>query len=109
MLVGITANTGIKNTDKTQIMDSIKTKARHFVKKPNHKCIAQIMAVSEQNGFRIYVAWEWEEMAKKGVFGFCKSRKTHQEVTKELIEETADTGWDISGTEEEKEIFKNMF
>jgi hypothetical protein len=89
-------------------MDSIQTKAKSFVN-VNGQCIAQIMAVAEPGGFRIYVAWEWEDMAKGGVFGFLKSSKLYEVVTSEAIKETANYGWDISGTSEAKKIFKNLF
>lgn len=90
-------------------MDSIKTKAKTYVTTDDGKCIAQIMAVAEKDGFRIYVAWEWDEMAGKGVFGFCKSRSCYKVVTQKAIEETSDYGWDIGGSGEEKKIFANLF
>lgn len=96
-------------------MDSIKTKAKNFVVTKDHKCIAQIMAVAERVmntkivRFRIYVAWEWDSMAEKGVFGFAKSRELYETVTAEAIDETANYGKDIGGSGEEKKIFKNMF
>ena len=90
-------------------MDIVKTNTKTFVKTPQGKCISQIMAVAEPGGFRIYVAWEWEGMAASGCFGFCKSQKLHKEVTAELINHTADYGWDIGQTGEEKAVFANLF
>lgn len=90
-------------------MDSIKTKAKSYVTTDDNKCITQIMAVAEKGGFRIYVAWEWEEMANKGVFGFTKSRSLYKVVTEKAIQETADYGFDIGGSGEERKIFKNLF
>jgi hypothetical protein len=89
-------------------MDSIQTKTKNYVD-IDGKCIAQVMAVAEKNGFRIYVAWEWHDMAKQGMFGFIKSQKNYESVTEEAINETADYGFDIGGTGEEKKIFKNLF
>lgn len=89
-------------------MDSYQTKTKNFVTL-NQKSIAQIVAIAEENGFRIYVAWEWEVEAKKGIFGFTKSSNVFPNVTSELIEETANRGYDISGSGEEKRIFANMF
>jgi len=90
-------------------MDSVITKTKNYVTTNDDKCIAQIMAIAEKGGFRIYVAWEWEEQAKQGAFGFCKSRELYQEVTKEAIQETANYGWDIGCTGEEIKIFANLF
>lgn len=89
-------------------MNSFQTKTKKFVNL-NQKSIAQIVAIAEENGFRIYVAWEWEIEAKRGIFGFTKSSKVFPNVTAELIEEAANFGWDISGSGEEKRIFANMF
>jgi hypothetical protein len=100
-------------------MDSLQTNKKVFVKTPDGKCIVQIMAVAEQfkesetgeakGLFRIYVAWEWEKMAKQGVFGFARSREVYQEVTLDAINETADFGQDIGGSGQEKKIFANLF
>jgi hypothetical protein len=90
-------------------MDSRKTKAKHYVKTADHKCIAQVMAVAEKGGFRIYVAWEWKAMADKGVFGFIKSRSLYGMITEDAVKETADYGLDIGGSGEEKLVFKNLF
>lgn len=89
-------------------MDSIQTKTKNFVNL-DKKCIAQIVAIAEEKGFRIYVAWEWEIEAKKGIFGFTKSAILFKNVTAESINEAANCGWDISGSGEEKRIFSNMF
>ncbi len=90
-------------------MNSIKTNTKNFVKTEDIKCIAQIMAVAEKGGFRLYVAWEWEEPAKKGVFGFTKSDKLYNTFSWEDVKNVASRGWDISGTGEEKRIFANLF
>lgn len=74
----------------------------------NDKCVAQVMAVAEGGAFRIYVAWEWEDVAKKGMFGICRSEEKYPYVTKRVIEETADYGQDISGTDEARKIFANL-
>lgn len=61
-------------------MDSVKTTSTSFVKIDGYYCITQVMAVAVGAGwFQLYVAWEFEDMAKKGVFGFAKSRKLYQE------------------------------
>jgi hypothetical protein len=90
-------------------MDSIKTKAKNYVEAEGDKCIGQVMAVAEPGGFRVYVAWEWKDMASKGMFGFCKSRNLYPLISWDNIITTADQGFDIGGTGEEKKIFKNLF
>lgn len=89
-------------------MDSIQTKTKTFVE-VDRKCIAQIVAVAEANGFCIYVAWEWEELAKKGVFGFTKSSTLFKSVTSDSINEAAKFGSDISDSAEAKRVFSNLF
>jgi len=89
-------------------MNSIQTKAKAFVHS-GPKCIAQIAAVAEPGGFRIYVAWEWENMAKAGIYGITKSNDLYLTVTPEAINETADFGWDISETPEAKRVMSNLF
>jgi len=90
-------------------MNSVKTNTMTFVKDEKDKCIAQIMAVAEKGGFRLYVAWEWEVEAKKGIFGFTKSDKLYKTFNWEDVNHVANRGWDISGTEEVKKIFANLF
>lgn len=89
-------------------MNSTPTNAKAFVRS-GQKCIAQIAAVAEPGGFRIYVAWEWENMAEQGMYGITKSNDLYLKVTPEAIEETADTGWDISGTSEVRRVMANLF
>lgn len=90
-------------------MDSVKTNSNTFVKTQDDKCIVQTMAVAEKGGFRLYVAWEWEVQAKRGVFGFTKSNNLYQTFNWEDINNTADRGRDISGTDEATRIFANLF
>lgn len=89
-------------------MDSVQTKSKQYTV-INDMCIAQIVAIPEEGGFRIYVAWEWEAMAKKGIFGFIKSRTTFEVVTEKAIIQTAERGNDIGGTGEEKRVFALLF
>lgn len=92
-------------------MNSIQTKTKNYVTIRNEKCVSQVVGIADHAGygFRIYVAWEWKKPANNGVFGFVKSDDIYAAITMQAIEETCDTGWDISGTPEAKRIFKNMF
>ena len=89
-------------------MNSVQTIATNYIV-VDKKCIAQVAFVAEKNGFRIYVAWEWENMAKSGIFGFTKSATLFKYITPDAIIEAANFGWDISETEEVKRVFANMF
>ena len=90
-------------------MDSLKTNTKIYVEMFSRYSVAQIVAIAESEGFRVYVAWELERAAQKGIFGFAKSRDCYRIVTSEAIKETADYGWDIGGSGEEKKIFANLF
>jgi len=89
-------------------MDSVKTKSNNY-KLLGYKAIGGIVLIPEAKGFRIYVAWEWPAMAKRGFFGICKSSGIHSEVTNEIIESVANYGNDISETPEAKKVFSHLF
>jgi len=90
-----------------KIMNSILTKTKRYINSKG-KCIAQVVAVAEDKGFRIYVAWEWQDPASKGFFGIVKSNETYFEISKAAVEETASSGWDVSNTPEARRIFSNI-
>ena len=90
-------------------MDSRKTNVKTYVKDSKNRCIAEIRCIAEGSEFRVYVAWEWENMAKKGVFGFFESMKTYPEITEMAVDETCDYGSDIGMTEKGKSIFGYLF
>ena len=90
-------------------MDSIKTNSNSYFEDKQKRCIGGIICVPEKGKYRVYIAWEWDTMAKKGIFGFVKSSKLHDSINDDVISEVCDYGWDISGTGEEKKIFKHLF
>lgn len=75
------------------------------------KAITQVGLLAEGGGFRVYVAWEWENMAQRGFFGIIKSDKIYgsKTITHEIISEVADYGHDITDTPEAKSLFSNLF
>lgn len=89
-------------------MDSIKTKAKNY-SMINRKAIAQVVIIPEGGYFRVYVAWEWEEQAKKGIFAIIKSTGLHRHGNVDVIEQVADYGIDITDTPEAKQLFANLF
>lgn len=90
-------------------MDSIKTKLKKYVKDSKRRCIGEIRCVPEGDEFRIYVAWEWEDMAEEGFFGFLESMKTYPEISETAIDETCNYGSDIGNTEKMRKVFGYLF
>jgi hypothetical protein len=94
-------------------MDFMQTKCKDYVVIDQH-CVAKVIAIAEKDtilkkvGFRVYVVWEWKACADKGLFGFTKSRAVFPVVTEKIISETMRFGFDIGGTEECKELFKDI-
>lgn len=89
-------------------MNSIKSKTKNFLIIEN-KAIAQVVALPEGDMFRIYVAWEWLDEAKKGFFAVCKSTNLFMDLSRGSINYAADYGTDITGSEEANRLFGNMF
>jgi hypothetical protein len=93
-------------------MDSVRTKAKSYIQLPTQQCVAEIIVLVETykmvTGFRIYVAWEWKDMADRGVYGLAKSRTLYPIVTEDNIYNAMDQGYDIGGTEEANNIFKHI-
>lgn len=86
-------------------MRSIKVKSKEFFTKDG-KSIAQVVAIPENNKFRLYVAWENEPAANDGFMGFFKSRTLYDSITESNIKETMGYGFDIANTPECKKVFK---
>lgn len=66
-----------------------------FIKQQNGKCISEVVIIPEGIGFRIYVAWEWENPAKEGRFKIYKSQHTVASlkiVDSELLEDVMNHG-----------------
>lgn len=90
-------------------MEGMKTNVKKYVKDSKRRCIAEIRCIPEGNEFRIYIAWEWEDMAKIGFYGFVESMKTYPEISEMAINETCDYGSDIGMTKKVKSIFGYLF
>lgn len=76
----------------------------HFLKTDTGMSIVQVVAIAEEVGYRIYVAWE---MTGDGGYGFAKSRQVYSQVNNAAIKEAADLGNNMEGREE-KIIFANL-
>jgi hypothetical protein len=85
-------------------MDGFKTKAKNFVEEGSGHCVAGIAAVPENGFYRIYVAWEWKEMAKKQHFAVIKSRELVVDLDDTTIAEVANTGVEVYDRAEIKRI-----
>lgn len=91
-------------------MNSIKFKSKPKYSLNGGKAIAQVVILPEDGHFRIYVAWEWEYMAKKEFFAIVKSTTLYRHsFLPELINEVANHGTDITDTPEAKKLFHNLF
>lgn len=88
-------------------MDSIKTKTKTYTML-GRKAIAQVVIIPEGGSFRVYVAWEWEEQAKRGIFAIMKSTRLHNDVNCEVINYVADYGNDITPSHEARKLFSNL-
>ena len=93
---------------KIQKMNSLKIKNKEL-QTTNGECIAQIVALPENNQFRLYVAWENEAAAIDGFMAFYKSRGLYRDINPAAIEETKNYGFDIGHTPECTRIFKHLF
>ncbi len=69
------------------------------------KCVSQIVALAEDKGFRIYVAWQYRNQVKSGIYYLTKSSYLYTNFSKEQVLEAISFGSDISHTEEAKSIF----
>jgi len=90
-------------------MNTQHTKKKDYVLTESGHAISQVVAVAEEGKFRIYVAWEWENQAQQGNYGFIKSRYLYPTFGEREIMETARLGIDVGGTAAVKKIFKNLF
>lgn len=89
-------------------MNSTKTKSnRHTM--VSGKAIGGVVLRPEGGLFRIYVAWEWRDQALQGFFAVCKSSGLYSNASAEAINEAADYGTDITGTEEAKDLFHHIY
>jgi len=90
-------------------MDSVKSKTKKYYRL-NGKAIAQVVFVGNVLGFKMYVAWEWPEMADRGFFAIMKQPAgVSLSLTPDGINYVADYGTDITSTQEAKELFPEFF
>jgi hypothetical protein len=95
-------------------MNSIKTTANYFAKiKNNNKCIGGFVMIPYlEDGFKLYVAWEWEEQAKLGFFAITTlylSEITNDRKLADLLNECADYGEDVTHLPAVQRLFPNLF
>ena len=89
-------------------MDSVKTNLKNFIEDKRGRCIGSVISIPENGMHRIYVAWEWRNMAEQGFFGFCKANKLYTGINEDVLAQVCDYGDDISGTTEGNKIFKHI-
>lgn len=89
-------------------MDSIKTKTDNY-SIVNGKAVAGVVLVPKAGGFIGYVAWEWEEEAKKKNFAIVESNHIIGYFDSEWIDKIADYGNDVTHKEEIRNMFPQLF
>lgn len=90
-------------------MDSVKTNSDKYALVEG-KAIAGVVLVPDGHTFIIYVAWEWENMARKKFFAITKSFVPLESyVLQFLITNTADYGTDVTNDLEARKLFPLLF
>lgn len=90
-------------------MDSVKTKTNRY-QILNKKAITQVAVVAGVIGFKVYVAWEWPEMADKSFFAIVTLNACIKSFpTVEDIDYVANFGVDVTHTDEARKVFANLF
>lgn len=73
-----------------------------------HRCIAAMVLLPEDDQMRIYVAWENRPAAEDHFMRFYKSPNTYNVITKEAIIEACDYGSKLRD-DVAKEVFHTLF
>lgn len=89
-------------------MDSIRTKTNSY-SLLNGKAIAGVVLVPKSGYFIGYVAWEWEDQAKKKNFAITESSHLFGHFDSEWINKIADFGNDVTHKKEIQKLFPNLF
>ena len=90
-------------------MNSIQTQSTNYTMVKN-KAIAGIVFIPEKQSFRAYVAWEWEDEAKKGHFAIIESNiLLDKQNIAEAINNIADYGNDVTHLPHIKKLFSMLF
>lgn len=89
-------------------MDSIKTKTDNY-SLVNGKAVAGVVLIPKSDHFIGYVAWEWEDQAKKKFFAIIESPHLIGNFHSEFIDNIADYGNDVTHKREIQKLFPQLF
>lgn len=91
-------------------MNSTKTKTNHYTVLMG-KAIGGVAIVPFENGFKIYVAWEWVDQAEEKFFAICYSElpATNMGKLDNIIHLVADYGFDVTHLKESRDLFPLIF
>lgn len=89
-------------------MNSIKSKSNEYTLIGN-RAVGGVVFLPVGDGFRVYVAWEWEGMAAKGIFAVCRSTYLIKHIHADFIEQVADYGTDVTHKPEIRALFPKLW
>lgn len=89
-------------------MDSVITKSNNYTMIGN-QAIAGVVLLPEASGFRVYVAWEFENQAKRKIFAIIESHEVIGSFPHNWIEQVADYGNEVTHSEKAKKLFPKLF
>lgn len=89
-------------------MDSVKTNSDKYILVEG-KAVAGVVLVPDKNFFVVYVAWEWENQAKKKIFGITKRESYVFAHFSAVIHRAADYGTDVTNDPEARKLFPLLF
>lgn len=89
-------------------MNSIKTKSDNYTL-CNGKAITGVVLIPEAGHFRGYVAWEWEDQAKKKMFAIIESPHLIGHFFPDWLDTMADFGNDVTHKKEIQKLFPQLF
>lgn len=89
-------------------MNSIKTKSNKYIK-IGHRAIAGVVLVPKAGHFIGYVAWEWENEAKKKNFAIIESAHLIGHFNSDWIDNIADYGNDVTHKKDIQKLFPHLF
>jgi len=95
---------------KQRIMNSQKTKSKNY-SLVNGKAIAGLVLIPKDGYFQAYVAWEFEDQAKKKFFSIIESPHLvgNDMLTNQTINWIADYGNDVTYKKDIQKLFPQLF
>lgn len=89
-------------------MNSQKTKSNNYSLVAG-KAIGGVVLIPANGHFNMYVAWEWEDQAKKKFFAITESIIGNDTLDSGSINNIADYGNDVTHKKEIQKLFPQLF